>query len=279
MSVASLGWQRGGPPTIRLGAERIVLELKMFFREPGQAFFTFSLPILFLVIFASIFDDQIDGPPGQEPVTFAQLFLPGIIAAGIVSTTFANLAMSVSVEQHEGLLKRLAGTPLPRASYFIGKIGMALTVSVIQTSLMLALGVAFYDLDLPVDPLHWAALAGVFFLGVSSCCLLGIAYTRLIPSAAAAAAIVQPPYLILQFISGVFIPYSEVPPWLQGVASIFPLRWMAQGLRYAFLPDWIADDQYGGDWQMGLVTLVLIGWTFLAFVLAFTFFRWSRTGR
>jgi len=56
---------------------------------------------------------------------------------------------------------------------------------------------------------------------VSACSLLGIAYTRLIRSSSSAAAIVQPPYLVLQFISGVFLQYSQVPPFLKVIAATF----------------------------------------------------------
>ena len=129
---------------------------------------------------------------------------------------------------------------------------------------------------MPTDPLKWLVFAAIFFLGIASCSLLGIAYTRLIRSGGSAPAIVQPPYLILQFISGVFMLYSEVPAGLRVVASIFPLKSMVQGFPYAFLPDWVARDDYGGGWQIEQVFLVLAAWFVASFVLARLFFRWNR---
>jgi len=262
---------------VRLSLERTRIELRTFFRTPEQVFFTFLLPVLFVVIFSTIFSGEIDGgPPGAEKVQFAQYFVPGMIATGIVSATFASLAMTVSIEQHDGLLRRLSATPLPRSAYFAGKIGLALVTSFLEVVLILGIGVALYGVDIPTEPVKWMVFAGVFFLGVASCSLLGIAYTRLIRTGSSAPAIVQPPYLVLQFISGVFLQYSQVPGGLQLVASFFPLKWMVQGLRYTFLPEWIAADDYGGGYQVDRVFLVLGAWFVVSFLLARFFFRWNR---
>jgi ABC-2 type transport system permease protein len=261
---------------LRLGWSRTVVEVKQFFRNPQLAFFTFSLPVLLLVIFGMIFNRKIDGPPGTEPVPFRQYFVAGMIAAGVVSTTFTNLAMTISIEQHDGLLKRLSGTPLPKASYFIGKIGLAIVTSAAQTGIMLAIGATFFGLHLPSQPGHWFVFAWVFVLGIAGCSLLGIAYTRIIPNSQAASAIVQPPYLVLQFISGVFFVYGDLPPILRTVGLLFPLKWMAQGFRYVFLPDWFKAKEQGGTWDLPVVAAVLAAWIAAGFVLAVRGFRWTR---
>lgn len=261
---------------LRLSALRVLVELRMFSRDSSQVFFSFLLPVLFVVIFSTIFNEDIEGPPGVEPVPFPQYFAAGMLAAGIMSTSFASLAMGISIEQHEGQLKRLAGTPLPKSTYFAGKLGLALVTSLLQSAVILGIGVAFYGMSLPTEFARWVTLIWVFLFGVTSCSLLGIAYTRLIPTANSAPAVVQPPYLTLQFISGVFIQYSQVPPFLQGVASLFPLKWMSQGFRYALLPDWVGADEYGGEWHVEQIALALAAWLVVSFVLAMAVFRWNR---
>ena len=263
--------------TLRLSMLRARVELLQFYRTPELVFFTFLLPVLFVVIFSTVFSGDIDSPDGQR-VAFSQYFVAGMLAAGVVSTTFTSLATTISVERSDGLLKRLAGTPLPRASYFIGKVTLATITSAIQAAIILVIGALLYGVELPTEPLLWAVFGWVFLLGVASCSLLGVAYTRLIPDGSSATAIVQPPYLTLQFISGVFFQYSTIPGWLKLVASLFPLKWMVQGFRYVFLPDWVAVDDYGGDWHIERVALVLLAWTVGAFVLSLLFFRWERPG-
>ncbi len=264
------------PSTLRLGVSRIGIETRTFFRNREAMVFTFSLPLLLLGLFATIFSGDIEGPPGTEPISIRQYFVPGMLAAGVMSTTFTSLAISIAIEQHNGLLKRLGGTPLPRAAYFIGKIGMAVVSTVVQAGLMLGAGIFLFDLSFPVDLVHWLAFGWVTVLGVAACSLLGIAFTRLIPNEQSAVAIVQPPYLVLQFISGVFIQFNTIPSFLQGVSSAFPLRWMALGYRYAFLPDWYKFEETGDTWQMERAALVLGAWTVAGFFLSFFFFRWTR---
>lgn len=265
--------------TARLGWERTRIELKQFFRQPDALFFTMLLPVLLVVIFSTVFGgEEIVGPPGTDPVPFPQYFASGMIAAGVMSTTFASLAMGIALEQDQGLLKRLAGTPLPKSAYFIGKIGLAVVTSVLQTAIILALGLAFFDMSLPSEAGLYLLFGWVFLLGVAACSMLGIAYTRLIRNASAAAAVVQPPFLTLQFISGVFFQYSAIPGWLKVVASLFPLKWMAQGFRQVFLPDWVAIDDYGGSWQTEWVAIVLIAWLAGSFLVARSTFRWTREG-
>lgn len=261
----------------RLGASRVAIELASFFRSFNQVFFTFLLPVLFVVVFSTVFSGDIPGPPGKGTVPFAQYFVPGMIASGVMSAGFAGLAIGIAIEQHDGLLRRLSATPLPRTAYFIGKVGLAVTTAVLMVAIILAVGTAFYGVSPPSDPGRWAVFVAVLVLGVGSCSLLGIAYTRLIRSSTAAPAVVQPPYLVLQFISGVFIQYSSVPGWLKAVASIFPLKWMAQGFRYVFLPDWVAEVDYGGEWDIGLVLAVLAAWFVGAGLLARLAFRWDRS--
>ncbi|MEO9255272.1 MAG: ABC transporter permease [Tepidiformaceae bacterium] len=266
---------RHNPNVVSLSLSRTVVELKQFFRNPQSAIFTFALPVGMLIIFSAIFSYKIDGPAG-ESLSFRQYFVAGMVASGIMSSTFNSLAISIATEQHEGLLKRLAGTPLPRSAYFAGKIGMGTVVAAIQTAIMLVIGL-FFGLKLPVDPTRWAVFIGVLVLGVATCSLLGIAYTRLIPNASSAPAIVTPAFIILQFISGVFFTFDMIPTWMQGIASLFPLRWMALGLRYAFLPDWFKTQETGGSWNLPWVWGVLLIWLVIGFAASLRFFRWDRS--
>ena len=74
-------------------------------------------------------------------------------------------------------------------------------------------------------------------LGITACTLCGVAFSSLARTGRSAPAVVTPVALILQFISGVFFVFTSLPGWMQNVASIFPLKWMCQGLRAVFLPE------------------------------------------
>jgi ABC-2 type transport system permease protein len=257
------------PGTLALGLERTRLELKAFFRNKEAAWFTFMLPVMMLVLFSLIFT----GTVGDTDVPFRQVFIAGIIASGIMATSFQSLAISVAIERHDGTLKRLAGTPMPKAAYFIGKLGMTLVAGVMQTAIMLLIAWWLYDLSMPQDQGRWFTLVYVFLLGNAACSVLGIAYSALPRNGKSAAAIVTPPFLFLQFVSGVFFVFTDLPKLLQNIASLFPLRWMASGLRYVFLPDSFRQIEPGHHWNLIAGAVVLVLWLLIAFAICVRTFR------
>jgi ABC-2 type transport system permease protein len=259
---------------LRLGRLRVRVELKQFFRDRESAIFNFLLPMILLVIFGSVFAEE---TIGFGDVTFAQYFLAGMIASGILYTSFQNLAISIPMERDDGTLKRLEGLPMPKASYFIGKAGMVFVAYFAQIVILLIVGVAFYGVDLPVSPAKWITFAWVSVLGLLSCTLLGLAFSVVPKQGRGASAIVAPVVLVLQFTSGVFFVFSDLPTWMQNFASIFPLKWLTQAMRYVFLPEGAAAAEASGSWQLGLCALVLGAWTIGGFFLAVIVFRWSKS--
>ena len=89
-------------------------------------------------------------------------------------------------------------------------------------------------------------------------------------------AILTPVTLFLQFISGVFIVFTQVPPFLQTVASIFPLKWLAQGMRSVFLPAEFEAAEATGSWQHGATAIILAAWFVVGTIWAVKTFRWQR---
>jgi ABC-2 type transport system permease protein len=61
------------------------------------------------------------------------------------------------------------------------------------------------------------------------------------------------------------------------VASIFPVKWMAQGFRSVFLPDAAVGSEAGGAWEHGRIALVLLAWCVVGSVLCLLTFRWTNT--
>lgn len=233
--------------------------------------FTFLFPVILLFIFGSVFDDEL--APG---VTFTQYFAAGMLASGIVLSSFQTLAIGIAIEREDGTLKRLRGTPMPPASYFLGKVGLVLITSVLQAAILLAVGALAFGLDLPSTAGLWARFAWIFVLGTTAGTLIGIAYSSVPRSAKSAGAVVTPVVLVLQFISGVFFVFSELPSWMQDVAAVFPLKWLAQGMRSVFLPDSFAAQEVSGSWQLGATALVLAAWAVAGLVLCLRTFRWQR---
>lgn len=265
--------------SIRLGASRIGYEVKAYFRQGDTVFFTFLFPVVMLTIFSVAFSAQGKmgvHPDGSGGITVAAYYLPGMVAAGVLLSGLQNLAVDIAGEKSDGTLKRLGGTPLPVLSYFIGKFGQVFVTGVLQAALLLAIARVGFGVALPTDAGSWLTFVWVFILGIATSAVLGIALSGLPRSGKSATAVIIPIVLVLQFISGVYLQFTMLPEWLQNVASVFPLKWMAQGMRAVFLPSEFASAEQGGSWNLGWVAIVLALWLVVGLVLCRFTFRWIR---
>ena len=262
------------PSIVRLSLVRGIIEIKQFARQREYVIFTFALPIILLVLFGQIFHGQV----GHTGVSFRQYFIAGIIASGVMSTTFVAVGVSIAVDREVGTLTRLAGTPLQPAAYFAGKAILALVTSVLEVAAALAIGVAVLGLHLPATPGRWLTLAWVLVLGSACCMMLGIAVGCIVRSTRGAFAVLNLPYLVLSFISGVYFVFARLPAGLQHIAAIFPLKWICQGLRSAFLPDSLLAAEPAHSWEHGTIALVLGAWLAASLVVCVRAFRWQQQG-
>jgi ABC-2 type transport system permease protein len=263
--------------TLRLGSSRIVYEVKTYFRQGDSVFFTFLFPLVFLTIFSVAFSNANFGKDAAgNTITAADYYLPGMLAAGLLLSGLQNMSIDIATEKSDGTLKRLGGTPLPVFSYFIGKIGQVLATGLLQAALLLLVAGTVFGVPLPSAPEKWVTFAWVFVLGVTTCAVLGIALSALPRSGKSATAVIIPITLILQFISGVYLPFSQLPAWLQNFAGFFPLKWLAQGMRSVFLPDSFKSVEQGASWDLPGVLMVTLIWLVVGLVLCRFTFRWIR---
>jgi ABC-2 type transport system permease protein len=259
------------PGAWRLGLIRGAMEIKQFFRLREQVIFTFAFPIVFLFLFASIFGDDM----ANTGSTASQYYVASMIAAGIMSTSFQSLGISIAIERDDKVLRRLRGTPMPPAAYFLGKIWLVLVTGILETAALLAFGTTLYDVQLPSGISGWLTLGWLFVLGITGCALLGIAISSVPKSAKSATSVVVLPFLVLQFISGVYILIDTVPGWMLNIGSLFPLKWLCQGLRGVFLPEAAAALEPAGSWEYGRIALVLGAWCIGGLLLCLLTFRWK----
>lgn len=257
------------PPPGQVYVARARVEILEFFRQKEALVFTLIFPSMLLLIFGAVLNYEI--APG---LTFVQYFVAGMVASGVLASGFQNLAITIAIERSEGRLKRMSGTPMPKSAYFVGKVVQVLVVGVATIALLLVVGLVVYGIDLPATTGRWLTFLWVTVLGLASCSLLGIAFSSAIKNGKSAPAIVTPIALVLQFISGVFFVFTDLPNWMQSISAIFPLKWLTQGMRAAFLPDSFAAQEAAGSFELGKVALVLAAWTVAGLVLCVLTFRW-----
>jgi ABC-2 type transport system permease protein len=250
---------------------RAGIELRQYFRQRDAVVFTFAYPVIMMLIFGSIFKGDVP----NTHVPFAQYFTAGIAATGTMAVGFQGVAIGIATDRTDKTLKRLRGLPMPRISYFTGKMLSALVSGLLQTSILLAVSAAFFGLHLPTTPGRWITLVWVFVLGLGTCATLGITLGGLARDGRSASAVILPPFLILQFISGVFFTYGQLGPLLRGIGALFPLKWMCQGIRSVFLPDSFQAQEPAGSWEHARIALILLAWIIGGLAVSLRTFRWQ----
>ncbi|MGD1033780.1 MAG: ABC transporter permease [Candidatus Dormibacteria bacterium] len=237
---------------------------KAYWRNPALAFFAFVYPLMFLVIFTSIFRSS-NVPYGAVRVNEATYYLPGMMVLAVITVCFNNVAVAISIQRDSGVLKRIDGTPLPRGSFFGARILHAVLVSGLLVIITATFGRAFYNADIPTGVALLDALA-MLAVGAASFCALGFAIASVVPNADASLPIVNVVILPLLFVSGVFIPLGNNPPfWMLWVGRIFPIQHFLAGMQAGFL---------GGAFSWVDVAVVA-AWGVGGLLFAVRFFRWE----
>ena len=239
-------------------------EQKVFWRSPAAVFFTVMFPVIFLLLFSSLFGDQEISGLGIDAATY---YVPGIITLAVVSATLVNVAMRMVEMRESGRLKRMRGTPLPTWAYIGGRICNAFVVSLLMVAIVTVLGDVLYGVPIPTTTIP--ALLVTLIVGVFAFCSLGLALSMAIPSEDAAPPITNFTVLPLYFLSGVFVPEDEIPDAVLTFASFFPIRPFFQAFLTAYDP---LTTGAGFDWGH---LAVVAAWGVAGILLTMRYFRWS----
>jgi ABC-2 type transport system permease protein len=257
---------------IRMTLHLFGYDLRAFLRNRQSQFFTLALPVLFLVIFASVFGGN--GSTTQVAggrVSTSVYYVPGIIAFGVIAACFGNLAASVTAQRERGVLKRRRATPVPAAAVIAGRVLTAVVTAVVMAIVLLSIGWAAYGAHVPGRTA--LALAVTVVIGAASFCCLGYAVSSLIRNDEAALPTAMAFTLPLYFISGVFVAVAALPRWLADAGEIFPVRHLASALLVAYNPHTTGLGFAGTD------LLIVAAWGAAGLLIALRKFSWLPTGR
>ncbi len=242
-------------------------DLARFWRNPQSRYFTLLMPIVFLVIFATIFKGTtvVDG----RRIAITTFYVPGIMALGIISATFVNLTQTIVTQRENGEFKRLRGTPLPASIVIGSRAVVGVVVAVALSALLLALGRLLYDVRVPQSTMLGLIVSVVIGAAAFSC--VAFAVSTRISNAEAAAPAINITVLPLYFISGVFVPEAQIPKLLRDIAAVFPIQHLAQALRGT-----VTQTQGTG---IATGDLLVIGlWGVVGLLFAARAFQWSPRG-
>jgi ABC-2 type transport system permease protein len=244
---------------VSLAWRQALLEQRSFWRSAEYALFTFALPIALLLLIGSTNTGDLPGTHVDRHL----IFVPSMIAFGVIVAAYVNLGAKLATLRHDGVLKRIRTTPLPAGAYLAGVLGSTAATTLAITACVMALGAAAFGALPRASGLP--EFAGGLVLGVACFGALGLALSAVAGSAESAAPIANATYLPLAIMSGIFSAAFRVPHWLSGAVGLFPVRPLAQVLQQGYTPVAHAP---ATDW------FVLLAWTAAGGAFAAWRFRW-----
>jgi ABC-2 type transport system permease protein len=252
-----------------LVAHQLRYDLLVSWRNPQSRFFTLALPVIFLVIFTSVFGSHTTRVNGHT-IEYSDYYVPGICTLGIISASFVNLVITITAQRESGVLKRRRSTPVPAWVLIASRVAAAAIISIVIVIVLLVIGRIAFGVSFPATKLPGLVLSVI--AGAACFCCLAFALASFIRNEDGAQPIVQATVLPLYFISGVFIPKSQLSSTLSDIASVFPVSHLADAMFKAFDPGTTGTGIGGHD------LLILAIWGVAALLIALWRFSWSPRG-
>lgn len=248
---------------------QLAADLRIFRRNPAALFFTAILPVIFLCLFVGIFgNERVEEYGGLRSST---LQVPAFIGLAVISSSFVALAIGFTRTRESGVLKRVRATPVPPWVVIAGRVCTAIVTTAVITVVLMAIGAVVFGVRIPTRALP--GLLSTLVVGTAAFCALGIAFTRLIPSEDAAPAMTNAVVLPLYFVSGVFVPFRQLPSGLRHVAEVLPAQPFVDALRVAFDPHTTGAGFVGSDLAK------LAAWGLFGLLVAVRTFAWTPRGQ
>ena len=235
-------------------------EQKLFWRNREAAFFTFFLPVIFFLIFGSIYgNDTIEGIRG------APFLEAGMIGYGVASTAFAGLAITMVIRRESGVLKRIRATPLPPTTYLVAVLFSTFITFLIEAVLLIVLGRILFSVALPSRP---GSLLVTLVIGAGAFAALGLGLTGLVKTAEGSSAVVNVFYLPMAIISGTFFSPQHYPGFLKAIADLLPLTYFTKLTRDVMV-------LHHHIWSEGAQIWPVLLWGAIGLAAAIRSFRWQ----
>ena len=203
----------------------INMELRKNLQDRGLLFWTLILPIIFTVLFISVFTSGVDEAEKQEVITS---IVPGYVVMFVFFIMISMVSTFIKDRDH-GIVARLASTPLSPSRYLIGKWIPYMYVVLIQIFILFLFGKLVYHVSLS-QPLLLIILSIMLTFTVTG---LGLALALFSKTENMGIAITQVISLGGAMLAGLWIPYDMLPNFLQMMSKFLPQYWAHQAFQEA----------------------------------------------
>jgi ABC-2 type transport system permease protein len=222
--------------------------MRLSLRNPIWVILGLIQPILYLVLFGPLLKNmtRVQGWPDGDAWS---VFVPGLLVQlGIFGAAFVGFGLLH--EMHAGVVERMRVTPASRLALLLGRVLRDVVVLFVQGLLLIGCALLF-GLDAPV---------GGLLVGLLVVALLGAAFSSASYAAAlilktedALAPLANGLAVPLLLLSGILLPMSLAPGWLEVISDVNPLKHVVDGVRALFLDGSTSTVIWGIVATLGLV--------------------------
>ena len=198
-------------------------------------------------------------------LNYIDFLLPGIIAIAIMISAVIGLSTVLVDWRKRGILRRLKLTPMPLSEFLVSRVLASLALTLLQVVVLIAFGAVAFGIS--ISPTAWAAVP-VALAGALCFLAMGFTVGSMVNEPETADAVTNVITNPMMFLSGTFFPVSAMPVFVQSIAKVLPLYYMANGLRDAIVRDL-------GFMQVLPDVLVLLAVTGVLTLVSLKTFRWE----
>ena len=206
-------------------------QIKLSLRISAWVIIGLIQPILYLAFFGPLLSKVAAGAvTGFPPGNSYSFFVPGLlIQLGLFGAAFVGF--TIIADWRYGVIERLRVTPVSRLAILAGRVLRDVVTLLVQGIVLILAGVAF-GMRAPLGGI----LVSLWFIGIVAISLSAISYTvgLLTKSEDVLAPAINMVVVPLMLLSGIMLPMTLGPGWLQGIARATPFRYIIDAMRGAF---------------------------------------------
>jgi len=207
--------------------------LRLSLRNPVWVVIGLTQPVLYLALFGPLLKQVVSSTPGLPPGDAWQIFVPGLLVQlGIFGASFVGFGLIA--EWRAGVIERMRVTPAHRTALLAGRVARDVLVLVVQAALLMLVAVPF-GLRLPVG----GALLALLVVALLAAAFSSLSYAAalVLRSEDALAPLLNGIAVPVLLLSGILLPMSIAPAWLQTLSDVNPLKHIVDGIRALFRGD------------------------------------------
>ena len=234
------------------------IDLKLALRNKAVLFFNYFFPLIFFFVFALLFDAK-QGAAINQVVTM-------VLALGILGNGLFGAGMRAVMDREADVLRRYKVTPISPLPLLVASMATGVLLYFPAVIMTLFLAHQFYGMTIPPNLISFFIFVGVGAVAFRS---IGLIIASVVNSSQESNLLIQPLYMAMLFLSGMTIPITLFPEWLQSVTQFIPATHLMSGMSGIIMRNETA-------WQNWPAILALLVTTAIGAFVATKLFRWEK---